>query len=65
MPNNKIELEDVLSHRNFNGEIYLSDVHFWLGEDVDIKIVRKVHKKLNEIANYVPPPRIPREDKLF
>ena len=41
-------LEEVFKNTNANGEYYLSDVHKWLSEDIDIKIVKLIHKKLNE-----------------
>lgn len=46
-----ISLDDVMSHSNIDGEIYLCDISRWLGVDIPMKDAREIRKKLTEIRN--------------
>ena len=43
--------EDILKHRNVNGDIYLCDVRRWIGFDLPIDKARDFWQKVNEIKD--------------
>lgn len=46
-----MELLEMLKNRNAAGEIYLSDIHLWLGMDLGYKKMVELQDKLTDLAN--------------
>ena len=47
-----LSLTDVLSNTNMNDEVYLSDVHRWIGLDKNLRIAVELQTKLTEVRKW-------------
>jgi hypothetical protein len=45
-------LNDILYQSNMNNEVYLSDVHRWIGLDKPLRIAVELQNKLTEVREW-------------
>lgn len=46
-----VTMDKILRMRNVNGEIYLSDIQNWLGDDIPLEKCKEVRKELNKLKS--------------
>lgn len=48
----KSNLTTILKNYNVEGNVYLSDVHIWIGLENDMELAKELQEKLTELRDY-------------